>query len=55
MEGIEGIVVGIVGNGVAGSGGRVTLGAVGMEGNVGIFGKGIFGFLGSKGWLAMWV
>ncbi|CAB4283850.1 unnamed protein product [Prunus armeniaca] len=48
MEGIEGIVVGIVGNGVAGSGGRVTLGAAGMEGNVGIFGKGIW-VLGIKG------
>ncbi|KAK9949410.1 hypothetical protein M0R45_004934 [Rubus argutus] len=48
MVGIEGNVVGKVGNGVAGSGGRVTLGAVGMVGNVG-FGKDGIWVLGSGG------
>jgi hypothetical protein len=38
MVGVEGIVVGMVGNGVAVSGGRVTLGAAGMVGSMG-FGK----------------
>lgn len=38
MAGIEGIVVGMVGREVAGIGGRVILGAVGMVGNVG-FGR----------------
>jgi hypothetical protein len=33
MVGIEGIVVGMVGNGVAGRGGRVTVGTVGKVGN----------------------
>ncbi|KAL6277306.1 hypothetical protein ACE6H2_020907 [Prunus campanulata] len=48
MVGIEGIVVGIVGNGVEGSGGRVTLGAVGMVGNVGFGIDGIW-VLGKEG------
>ncbi|CAL5365192.1 unnamed protein product [Camellia sinensis] len=38
MVGIEGIIVGMVGSAVAGSGGRVSLGTVGMVGKVG-FGK----------------
>ncbi|CAL5365180.1 unnamed protein product [Camellia sinensis] len=36
MVGIEGIVVGIVGSEVAGSGGRVNVGRVGMVGSVGL-------------------
>ena len=35
MVGIEGIVVGMVGNGLAGRGGSVTLGTLGKVGNVG--------------------
>ncbi|XP_057500877.1 uncharacterized protein LOC130784905 [Actinidia eriantha] len=38
-KGIAGIVVGIDGREVAGSGGRVTFGTTGMVGNVGILGK----------------
>ncbi|KAK9949407.1 hypothetical protein M0R45_004931 [Rubus argutus] len=52
MVGIEGNVVGKVRNGVAGSGGRVTLGAVGMVGNVG-FGKDGIWVLGSGGSVGM--
>ncbi|KAK9289894.1 hypothetical protein L1049_008055 [Liquidambar formosana] len=52
MVGIEGIVVGTVGNGVDGSGGRVTLGIVGMDGNVGLGKDGIW-VLGN-GELELW-
>ena len=49
MVGIEGIVVGMVGNGVAaGRGGSVTLGTVGMVGEVG-FGKDGIWVLGNGG------
>lgn len=40
MVGIEGNVVGMVGSGVAGNGGRVILGTAGMVGSVG-FGKAV--------------
>lgn len=40
MVGIEGNVVGMVGSGVAGNGGRLILGTVGMVGSVG-FGKAV--------------
>ncbi|GMP25896.1 hypothetical protein CsSME_00002550 [Camellia sinensis var. sinensis] len=52
MAGIEGIVVGMVGSEVAGSGGRVNLGTVdgiwvvGSGGNVGIGKLGIVGIVG---------
>ncbi|GMP25902.1 hypothetical protein CsSME_00002556 [Camellia sinensis var. sinensis] len=65
MVGIEGIIVGMVGSAVAGSGGRVSLGTVGMVGKdegiwvlgnggnvgstVGIVGKGVFGIVGNGG------
>lgn len=53
MVGNEGIVVGMVGNVVAGSGGKVNLGAVGRFGNVGFGRDGIcdvgFGMVGNGG------
>ncbi|PRQ48495.1 hypothetical protein RchiOBHm_Chr2g0111361 [Rosa chinensis] len=48
MVGNEGIFVGMVGTGVTGSGGGVTLGAAGMVGRVG-FGKEGIWMLGSGG------
>ncbi|KAA8546727.1 hypothetical protein F0562_003166 [Nyssa sinensis] len=45
---IEGIVVGMVGSGVAGNGGRVTFGSVGIVGNVG-FGRDGIWVLGKGG------
>ena len=48
MVGIEGIVVGMVGNGLLGKGGSVTLGTVGIVGNVGtwVLGNGDLGRVG---------
>ncbi|KAK3013226.1 hypothetical protein RJ639_009044 [Escallonia herrerae] len=48
MLGIEGTVVGMVGNGVAGNGGSVTLGILGMVGSVG-FGRDGIWVLGKGG------
>ena len=55
MVGIDGIVVGMVGNGVAGRGGRVTLGNVGKVGfgkeGIWVLGNGGNVVLGRVGWV----